>query len=214
MSLSKTKWADWPSTGVESDGVLTLHRQVITRSVIVFDTETTGLQSDARIVEIACAEIDVTSGEVLRRAAQFVRPDITIPNDATKLHGISNAMVAEADPISVVLPRVLDWIAQSEAPLMAHYARYDVNRVVFEAERSSVSLRRARPVYCSMALARSILPRQRSYSLKDVAAYLKVPQPKAHRAMADVETTAKVAAILLKRAGKDLTECLKMEGEL
>jgi DNA polymerase III alpha subunit (gram-positive type) len=59
----------------------------------------------------------------------------------------------------------------------------------------------ANSVLDTLVLARQylILP---SYSLESVARYLKVDQPQAHRAMADVETTRQVFLKLVERALK------------
>lgn len=59
--------------------------------VVFLDTETTGLDGTAEIIEIAV--IDVAGGTLLDT---LVRPDGTIPPDAARIHGIRDAMVASA----------------------------------------------------------------------------------------------------------------------
>ncbi len=59
--------------------------------VIFLDTETTGLDATAEIIEIAV--IDVAGRTLLDT---LVRPDGTIPADAARIHGIGDAMVAGA----------------------------------------------------------------------------------------------------------------------
>lgn len=68
---------------------------------VVLDTETTGLH-DGEIVEIA---IVAKSGEVLLNTQ--VKPFYPIPSDATRIHGITDEMVAQA-------PTWVDLIAQVE----------------------------------------------------------------------------------------------------
>ena len=58
---------------------------------VVLDTETTGLEYDAQIVEIAVVD---RFGEPLLDT--LVKPTIGIPNEATEIHGITDEMVATA----------------------------------------------------------------------------------------------------------------------
>lgn len=58
---------------------------------IILDTETTGLDETAEIVEISVIN---DQGEVLLDT--LIKPTKPIPRDATAIHGITNEMVAEA----------------------------------------------------------------------------------------------------------------------
>ncbi len=66
-------------------------RSMMTRDFLVLDTETTGLSASDQIIEIAI--IDKT-GAV--RLNQRVKPSVVIPQAATRIHGISEADVADA----------------------------------------------------------------------------------------------------------------------
>ncbi|MEU7230025.1 3'-5' exonuclease [Streptomyces chrestomyceticus] len=66
--------------------------------VVVLDTETTGLDDDARIVELAVVS---SSGEVLLDT--LLNPGEPVPDDAAALHGITTARVAGAPAFSDVL---------------------------------------------------------------------------------------------------------------
>ena len=57
--------------------------RVLERELVVFDTETTGLDGGAEIVEVSCVN---GRGEVLLDT--LVRPAGPIPADATAIHGI------------------------------------------------------------------------------------------------------------------------------
>lgn len=65
---------------------------------VVLDTETTGLHDGARIVEIAVLGID---GEVLLDS--LVNPRVPIPAEATRIHGITDSMVATAPTFTDLL---------------------------------------------------------------------------------------------------------------
>ena len=68
----------------------------------ILDTETTGLY-DAQIVEIAI--IDRTGQTLLDT---FIKPTIPIPPETTALHGITDAMVADAPSFPEVYPRIME----------------------------------------------------------------------------------------------------------
>jgi DNA polymerase-3 subunit epsilon len=59
----------------------------------VLDVETTGLDDNAEIVEIALVDLDET---VLFHS--LVRPELAIPAEATDIHGITDEMVENAPP--------------------------------------------------------------------------------------------------------------------
>ncbi|HAX24440.1 MAG TPA: 3'-5' exonuclease [Thermomicrobiales bacterium] len=74
--------------------------------VVFLDTETTGLDDRAEIVEIAVIDV---SGRILLDS--LVRPERGIPADAARIHGIDDTMVATA-------PRWRD-VHQQLQPLLA-----------------------------------------------------------------------------------------------
>jgi len=73
----------------------------LAREPLYLDTETTGVRGDAEIVEIALVD---HTGTVVFDA--LVRPHLPIPPDATRIHGITNAMVAAAPTWATLWPQV------------------------------------------------------------------------------------------------------------
>ncbi len=95
----------------------------MTRSVL-FDTETTGLdplQGD-RLIEIACLELhrDLPTG---RHFHALVNPGRHIPEDATRIHGITNAHLQDKPAFAHILDDLLAFLADD--PLVAHNAPFD-----------------------------------------------------------------------------------------
>ncbi|MBW8012175.1 MAG: 3'-5' exonuclease [Chloroflexi bacterium] len=68
---------------------------------VFLDTETTGLDKKAEIVDIAIIDFD---GTVLLDS--LVKPKRKIPRDATKVHGITNKMVKDAPTWENIFPKV------------------------------------------------------------------------------------------------------------
>ena len=62
------------------------------RPIIFFDLETTGVSTEyARIVQMALIKI-FPNGNIVKKC-RLINPTIPIPEDATKVHGITNEMV-------------------------------------------------------------------------------------------------------------------------
>nr|WP_049849454.1 3'-5' exonuclease [Trabulsiella odontotermitis] len=83
----------------------------IRKNYLILDTETTGLGTDAKIVEIAI--IDCTGKTLLNT---LVNPGIPIPPEATAIHGITDEMVRDAPTWRDIERQVTDlldrkWIA-------------------------------------------------------------------------------------------------------
>jgi DNA polymerase III epsilon subunit-like protein len=96
-----------------------LARQKIALKPIFLDTETTGLGPGAEIVDICLLEHD---GGVL--IDTLVKPVAMIPADATRVHGITNAMVAHAPTWKEVWPQVAAALGGRQAAI--YNMAYDV----------------------------------------------------------------------------------------
>lgn len=92
---------------------------------VILDTETTGLEDDARIVDLA---VITGAGDVLVNT--LINPGETIPWEATDIHGITDEQVADA-------PRFADTLAQLTTALngrrcLIYNKPYDVARLRHE----------------------------------------------------------------------------------
>jgi DNA polymerase-3 subunit epsilon len=185
--------------------------------ILAFDTETTGIGHDARIVELAIARIDLATGEVTGTPrATLINPGCLIPRDATRVHGITDAMVRGAPDAGAVLRNALQLVVRSGLPMVAHNAAYDLARIRYEASLFNVALPGSIPVYCSLLSSRR-LHRTVGHALPVIAQRYGVAAPDAHRALADVVTCGRILQHLLRRpdaASRDLRDCFSLEGML
>ena len=90
-------------------------------NLIVFDVETTGLETEDRVVELGLARFE--KGVCVDQWGSLVHPGMEIPAEATSIHGISTADVASAPPFTGALPPILR-IARDAWPV-AYNANFD-----------------------------------------------------------------------------------------
>lgn len=92
------------------------------RRTIYLDTETTGLDGTAEIIEVAA--IDFQGNHLLDT---LVRPQGTIPRDAEAIHGISNEMVSGAPHWPEVYAALAELLARSQ--VVVYNAGFDFRMV-------------------------------------------------------------------------------------
>jgi DNA polymerase III subunit epsilon len=167
---------------------------------VVLDLETTGggAGNGAGITEVGA--VKVCGGEQLGELATLVNPGSAVPPFITVLTGITTAMVAEAPPIEVVLPSLLEFLG--DAVLVAHNAPYDVS--FLKAACDAHGYRWPRPVVLdTAALARRVLiPEEvRDRRLGTLASYFRTSTRPTHRALDDARATVEVLHNLIARLG-------------
>jgi DNA polymerase III subunit epsilon len=164
----------------------------------VLDLETTGgSPATDRITEVGV--VKVRGGEVTGTFHTLVNPRMPIPPMITAVTGISDAMVADEEPIEVVLPCLLEFLG--DAVLVAHNASFDT-RFLQAALRAHAYPRLESSVVCTARLARVLLPRDEvpNVKLATLARYLRAGTQPCHRAFTDAKATVDVLHALLERA--------------
>ena len=160
----------------------------------VFDVETTGMSpARDRIVEIAALRIDTDGTE--KRFSTLVNPGRRIPAAATRVHHITDAMVADAPGFETVGAEFTAFAAGSK--LVAHNALFDLRFLQESLVRCGCAPWEG-DTMDTLRLARSIFPGLPSYKLQDlrIVLDLECSNGTAHRAGSDVEWTA----VLLRKA--------------
>lgn len=104
-----------------------------TPDYVIFDLETTGISPNYdEVIEISA--LKVKGGEVVDEFNTLVNPGRKIPFGATKVNGITNAMVAEAPAFSHVLAEFLDF-AEGLVLVGHNIARFDMKFIWRDAEQ-------------------------------------------------------------------------------
>lgn len=104
--------------------VVTMVEDLFYRDPIFVDTETTGLnrKKDDKVIEICAVDI---FGKVLIN--ELVNPEREIPEDAIKIHGITNEMVSGKPKLyETTAIKQLDYYSKNQRPIIFYNARYDM----------------------------------------------------------------------------------------
>ncbi len=161
---------------------------------LALDLETTGLKPDSgEIIEIGV--VGFSSGRVVGRWGQLVRPE-RLPGDSiVSLTGIDPTELRASPPIGEVLPAVLGRLAGRV--VVAHNAPFDRSFLAAAARRLGLVFPRMEWVD-TLWLARLLLPGGGGYSLPALKARLGIELP-SHRAVPDAEAAGRLLLGLLPR---------------
>ena len=106
---------------------------------ITLDTETTGLDPNSghKIIEIGCVELNdkIPSGKTWHK---YINPKRNIPEEALKIHGISEKFLSDKPVFKEVVDDFLDFIKDSE--LIIHNAKFDMGFINSELTNINYSL--------------------------------------------------------------------------
>jgi superfamily I DNA/RNA helicase/inhibitor of KinA sporulation pathway (predicted exonuclease) len=155
------------------------------RDFTAVDIETTDNDvTRAELVEIAA--VRVRDGKIVDEMRSFVKPTVRIASGAFETHGISEHDVSDAPSFAEIWPRFRDFC--SSDVVVAHNGHnFDftiLRRMAGETEFADIS------TYDTLVLAREL--RTGSASLQNLARVYNIPPGRAHHALDDTRTLAKV----------------------
>ena len=159
---------------------------------VVFDVETTGSAAGKGGAITEFGAMKLVRGEVVDRFSTLVNPGRPIDPFVVRLTGITDRMVADAPPISEVMPRFEDFV--EGCVLVGHNVHFDCSFVT--AARGGVKL--PNEVLDTLRLARCLVPGLKRYRLSTLVSHFGVHQAPNHRALADAAATTEVFKKLLK----------------
>lgn len=183
-------------------------RPMASARFVVVDTETTGLHAYAgdAIVSVALLEL-VGLQPTGREFQRLVNPGRNIPPASTRIHGITDADVADAPPLASLLVEIGEFIG--EAVVVGHHVNFDLRFLNRALQRlAGCSLRN--PWLDTMLLYTGETGRMGHYSLEEVARACGVAVTDRHTARGDALTTARIFAVLAGRLTEPRTPVARL----
>jgi DNA polymerase-3 subunit epsilon len=165
------------------------------RPLVFFDLETTGLDlKNDRIVELAFIKL-TPQGDVLERVRRF-NPGIPIPAEATKVHGISDADVAQELPFCRTARSLVETFEGCDLGGF-NIRRFDLEILLQELRRCGVEFSlEGRRIVDMQTIFHREEPRDLSAAAR---LYLGRDHEEAHTALGDIRTSAAVLSAQLQR---------------
>jgi len=124
---------------------------------ILFDTETTGLDplTGDRVIEVAALELlrDLPTG---RHFHALIDPGRDIPEEATRVHGLTRADLAGKPRFADIADAMLDFFGDD--PLVAHNAAFDFGFLNAELARLGRPQLAPGRMICTLTLAKARYP--------------------------------------------------------
>lgn len=198
LALSPVDFLDYENSTYLNEFVKAYEKQ----DVVVFDTETTGLNVfEDDVVQIAA--VKVRQGRVIEELNIFIETERTIPE---MLGEVVNPLIEEyvAQPHlshQEALQRFVDF--SRSCAILGHNATYDYQIMEHNMQRYApdLSMYRLWPSYFdSLKMARLLRPRLKSYKLKDLLVQLGLEGQNSHLANDDILATNSLMVYCYDRA--------------
>lgn len=182
---------------------------------VVFDLETTGISIyKDEIIEISA--VRVRGGEVKETFSTLVNPGRNIPYQASMVNGITDEMVRDEPPLSVVFPEFLRFIGTDV--LVGHNIHSFDLKFIQSAMESLYQQSIKNDYIDTLYMARRCLPQLSHYKLVDLAKHYHISAAGAHRALNDCIMNQKCFEAMGKEpehlAAATTESCPRCGGEL
>ncbi len=170
---------------------------LVSLDCVSLDTETTGPDpAKARIVQIAAVAYQGPKPRDIRPFDTLVNPGVPIPAEATNIHGITDADVANAPSFADIREELEAFLGRSV--LLGYHIGFDLT--VLGREYAQLGLAWTPPRALDVRLlARLVQPMLANHNLGTVCHWLGIEIKKRHSALGDAMATAEVFAALVPR---------------
>jgi len=158
--------------------------------LLFLDTETTGLDSEARIIEIGAIAASYDGFDVhFSVFEELINPGFDVSAKITEITGITNEELRKARG-DEVYSDFYEWAKKQNAvKSIAHNAKFDKGKLEYNLVRTGYPLFLPE-FHCTMELSKRHLTKPKANNLKCLSEYFNFKNTNAHRALSDTETCA------------------------
>ncbi|WP_323781892.1 exonuclease domain-containing protein [Thalassovita sp.] len=180
----------------QADGTCADDTRLSDLTFVVFDSETTGLLPHKdEIVQLGA--LRVVRGKIVQGEAldMLVNPSMPIPPGSTKVHGITDAMVADAAPVDSAV-RAFHKFSR-DAVIVAHNAPFDM--AFMHRHGNRLGLGWDHPVLDTVLVSAVLFGASENHTLDALCDRLgvEIPEAERHSALGDACATARVLCRML-----------------
>jgi DNA polymerase-3 subunit alpha (Gram-positive type) len=169
-----------------------------TLTYIAIDLETTGLNPKLnKIIEIGA--IKIINGKEAGEFQTFVNPYQQLPEEITKLTGITDEDLENAPGIETVIREFLEFAG--DLPLVGHQVIFDYSFLKKAAVNQRLSFEREG--IDTLKLARKFMPAEEKKNLRAACEYFGIVPIESHRALADAKAANQLLLELEKHYGTE-----------
>ncbi len=168
--------------------------------LVFLDTETAAPPGSGcgapHLVELGA--VRVRGGESTDSFQSLVRPAVPIAPEASAVHGLAEADVADAPEAAEVLARFRDWVGADW--LVGHDAPRDQHVLAFEYARHGLEAPPG-PLLCTLRWSRRHLPEAPDHRLATLVEHLGIEGALEHRALPDAVHCWQIFEACVRRLG-------------
>ncbi|NFA61986.1 UvrD-helicase domain-containing protein [Clostridium sporogenes] len=177
-----------------------LIRELDNENVVVFDVESTGINTtEDEIVQIAGVKIN-NKGEVIESFQKFLVPNKSV-GDSYLVHGFSDEFLKEnGGDKKTVLKKFLEFIEGTV--VIGHNVTFDITILNSELERLSLEKSNFKTYYDTLDIARRFYPNLTNHKLETLSHLFNTETKSSHDAMEDILATKDVLMFMLKEKVK------------
>ncbi|MDH5356241.1 MAG: DUF294 nucleotidyltransferase-like domain-containing protein [Gammaproteobacteria bacterium] len=170
-------------------------KPLVSLDAIAFDTETTGLDTkQARVIQLGAVKLVHGRVDFDSHFQQLVNPGVPIPEQSSKIHGIYDTDIAQADNFTRVIEAFNRW--REDAVLIGYASGFDLAVLKREHEIASIEWSAPRTLDVRY-LVNIIAPNLPDFSLDTIASWLGVEVHDRHSALGDAIATAEIFSALI-----------------
>ncbi|MDE2759126.1 MAG: DUF294 nucleotidyltransferase-like domain-containing protein [Paracoccaceae bacterium] len=158
---------------------------------VAIDSETTGLNTNSdRVIELAGVQVSGGRINLEKTKSVLINPGIHIPENSTKIHGISDSTVANATRFEAGIKEFVGWIGPRF--ILGYSLGFDLS--ILEAEHKRHGTVWSEPRVLDVEeLVQVLAPDLPNLALETVQSWLDIPaQKERHRALPDAIATAEI----------------------